>query len=47
MVMESFDKIFEDFISLCIIGCKIVHISSHSLMISLKVVDQGLTRHDS
>jgi hypothetical protein len=43
MVVESFDQIFEDLISLCIISCIVVQCSSYLLMISLEVVDQGLT----
>jgi hypothetical protein len=38
MVMESFDQMFEDFISLCIISCTIMQHFSYLLMISLEVV---------
>jgi hypothetical protein len=40
MVMESFDHMFEDFISLCIVGCIVMQRFSYLLMISLEVVNE-------
>jgi hypothetical protein len=45
MVMESFEWMFEGFMSLCIIGRIVVQYFSYVLMIYLEVVDRGSTQH--